>query len=632
MKHTFIISLIIISTHFTGCDVKVKGQARCGDDRIDPLRGEQCDTTDFASQTCQSLGYHGGELACTSTCTLDVSPCLAEGRCGDGAIQTQYGERCEGTDLGGATCASLGWHGGALACGLDCRHDTTGCEATGRCGDGVVQPDAGEACDGEALGDQTCESLGFYGGTLTCGSDCAFDTAACEQELRCGDGLLQPEWGEICDGDNLDGETCLTLGFHGGALACSDDCRHDLTGCEAAGRCGDGVVQAGFGETCDGANLGGQTCQTLGFATGTLFCHADCSLDTGACFDWSAISAGDRHTCAIGPDATVWCWGANDYGQLGDGTTNDSSIPRAVTGLTGVRQVSAGAFHTCAVLQSDEVLCWGNNSTNQLGDLTNQNRSVPVSVFGPLTAEAVSAGLSHTCARLLDGTLRCWGDNFAGQLGDGTTSLRDRPAVVTGISGALSVSSGDFGACALLQDGTVRCWGANDYGQLGDGTTGGLSPVPVTVSGLSNARAVSVGRNHACSLLADGTVACWGRNGAGQCGDATWENRASFVPVYNLTGATAVSCGDSFTCALISGGALRCWGNNPYGQLGDGTTTTRNMPVAVLGLSGAGAVSCGANHVCAATDSALLYCWGLNSRGQLGDGTTSDASTPVQVQ
>ncbi|PKN48103.1 MAG: hypothetical protein CVU59_00365 [Deltaproteobacteria bacterium HGW-Deltaproteobacteria-17] len=631
MKNLFAILFVFLLPFIPSCKVDVKSQVRCGDGTVNLNEGEQCDTDNLNSASCLSLGYHGGQLACTSACTFDIAACLETGRCGDGDLNRPM-EDCDGDDLDGQTCMTLGYHGGELACAAGCVFDTAACEAAGRCGDGLIQSGAGETCDGDDLDGLTCEALGFYGGQLACGDACTFDTTACEQGIYCGDGLIQEAWGETCDGDDLDGLTCEALGFYGGQLACGDDCTLDAAACEAAGRCGDGLIQEAWGETCDASNLGGQTCQTLGFATGSLFCGADCAFDTGACFNWTSIATGGVHTCAIGPDATVWCWGANDYGQLGDGTNLDSLVPVQVTGLTGVRQIAAGYFHTCAVLEDDSVVCWGSNGTNQLGDLSSQNRSTPVAVFGPLLAVSVAAGTSHTCALRSDGTVRCWGDNFAGQLGDGSTTLRDRPTPVLGINSAIALSANTYNTCVLLSDGTVSCWGANDYGQLGIGTFGGMATTPGAVSGLSTARSVSVGHNHVCTVLSDATVVCWGRNGAGQCGDGTFENHSTFVPVYNVTTATAVSSGNSFACALLGNGSLRCWGNNPSGQLGDGSLDSSAFPVAVSGLTGATAVSCGANHTCAATSAASLYCWGANARGQLGDGSTNDSTVPIEVQ
>ncbi len=612
------------------CKVDVKGTEKCGDGNINDA--EQCDSENLNLQSCLTLGYHGGTLACSGGCTLDISSCLEAGRCGDGLLQGGFGEECDGTTLDGQTCESLGWHGGTLACGNDCSFNTTDCETAGRCGDGLVQGGFGETCDGVNLDGQTCESQGYYGGTLACGAGCTFDFSGCEQEIFCGDALIQAEWGETCDGVNLDGQSCSTLGYYGGQLACGDDCAFNTADCESAGRCGDGLIQAAFGETCDGDDLDGQTCQTLGFATGTLFCSPDCTIDDGACFNWTSIAAGGVHTCAIGPDSTAWCWGANDYGQLGDGTNNDSPVPVQVIGLTGVRQITSGYFHSCAILDDNSVHCWGNNTTNQLGDLTSQNRSIPVAVYGPLQAQTVAAGLSHTCALGSDGTVRCWGDNFTGQLGDGTTTLRDRPTAVPTINDAIALSVGDYNTCALRADGTVSCWGANDYGQLGIGTIGGLSSTPGAVSGLTTARSVSVGDNAICAVKADNSVVCWGRNGAGQCGDGTYEDHSEPVQVYNISSATTVSCGSSYACALLANGSIRCWGGNPYGQLGDGTTNDTAFSVQVSGLTGAATLSCGANHACAATTSANLFCWGYNVRGQLGDGTTTNRTVPVGVQ
>jgi len=268
----------------TGCRFDTSGcqdPARCGDGTVTaPL--EQCEAGDLAGQTCETLGYYGGVLTCDDGCRFDLSSCESFGRCGDSFIQTQYGELCEGGDLGGQSCESLGFHAGTLLCTTGCQHDTTSCEAAGRCGDGAIQDAFDEACDGEALDGQTCESLGYHGGALACTALCALDLSACEAVGRCGDDAIQDAFGEACDGTDLDGQSCESLGYHGGTLACTTGCELDLSACEAVGRCGDGVIQAAH-EQCEGDDLDGRTCPGLGLYDGTLACTSDCRLDTTGC-------------------------------------------------------------------------------------------------------------------------------------------------------------------------------------------------------------------------------------------------------------------------------------------------------------------------------------------------------------
>ncbi|MDW8231890.1 MAG: NBR1-Ig-like domain-containing protein, partial [Roseiflexaceae bacterium] len=304
----------------------------------------------------------------------------------------------------------------------------------------------------------------------------------------------------------------------------------------------------------------------------------------------------------------------------------NSATPQAISFV----QIEAGAYHTCGLTNTGLVYCWGANWYGQLGNGTTDEQGTPVAVSGLNGAVAITAGVQHTCALLGDGTARCWGDNAGGQLGDGTTTDRLTPVAVSGLSGAVAIAAGDAHTCALLRDGTARCWGANSGGQLGDGTTA-TRLTPVAVSGLSGAIATTAGWRHTCTLLNDSTARCWGANGDGQLGDGATTNRLTPVAVSGLSGAVALAAGGSHTCALLRDGAARCWGYNYFGQLGDSTTTNRWTPVAVSGLSGAVALAAGFWHTCALLNDGTARCWGYNYFGQLGDGTAGHSPVPVTV-
>jgi alpha-tubulin suppressor-like RCC1 family protein len=312
------------------------------------------------------------------------------------------------------------------------------------------------------------------------------------------------------------------------------------------------------------------------------------------------VATGSQHACAVLSDGTVKCWGGADRGQIGDGITTYTFSPAPVENLAKVTALSAGQYHTCAVQAGGTVACWGLNSGSQLGHATTSSCTIPnnttgptaprtidvpcgltpVAVTGLANARAVGAGSGHSCALLADGTVSCWGNNSSGQLGDGTTSSRTSPGAVSGLDGAIALAVGEVHACALLADGTVRCWGGNAYGQLGNGMLGPTesSALPVAVSGLTQATAISAGATSSCAVSTDGSIRCWGGTAALGPGVATP------VAVANLTSALAVSVGASHACAVLRTGGLRCWGVNAQGQLGDGGTANSLVPVDVGGL------------------------------------------------
>jgi alpha-tubulin suppressor-like RCC1 family protein len=299
-----------------------------------------------------------------------------------------------------------------------------------------------------------------------------------------------------------------------------------------------------------------------------------------------AISSGESHTCAILDNGSVSCWGSPSYGKLGDGTNSQRVTPTQTSSLGTNRTavaISSGIQHTCAVLDDGSVSCWGKNEYGRLGDGTTTNRNIPTqtsSLGTGRTAVAISSGDDHTCALLDDGSVSCWGQNDNGQIGDGTTTNRNIPtqtsSLGTGIT-AVAISSGNDHTCALLDDGSVSCWGSNYYGQTsGLGTGTGRTAV-----------AISSGYAHTCAILDDGTVSCWGGNWFGQLGDGTNTDRSTPTQTSSLgTGRTAVaiSSGEVHTCAVLDNASVSCWGRNTNGRLGDGTYTDRNTPTPTSSL------------------------------------------------
>jgi alpha-tubulin suppressor-like RCC1 family protein len=326
---------------------------------------------------------------------------------------------------------------------------------------------------------------------------------------------------------------------------------------------------------------------------------------------------------------TAFAWGSNTYGQLGNGTTTNSSTPVQVSSLGGVVAIVGGSIHSLALKSDGTVRAWGYNGDGELGNGTTTNSSTPVQVVSLSGVLSIAAGAGHTLALKSDGTVRAWGYNGDGELGNGTTTNSSTPVQVNGLSGAVSVAGGDFHSLALKSDGTVWAWGYNGYGQLGNGTTT-HSSTPVQVSTLSGVVAIAGGSNHSLALKSDGTVWAWGYNGYGQLGNGTTTNSSTPVQVSGLSDVVAIAA-SSHSLAIKGDGTAWAWGTNAYGQLGTGGTTNSSTPVQVSSLSGAVSVAGGGLHTLALKSDSTVWAWGFNYYGQLGTGTTTNSSTPVQV-
>jgi alpha-tubulin suppressor-like RCC1 family protein len=351
------------------------------------------------------------------------------------------------------------------------------------------------------------------------------------------------------------------------------------------------------------------------------------------------VAAGDNFGCAIKSDQSLWCWGNNAYGQLGDNTTMNRVGAAVLSGLTGVVDVVAGWHHVCARRSNGDVLCWGRNTYGQLGDGSTTERRTPTAVAAWRNATRMAAGVGTTCA-ILSGQVHCAGYNAFGQLGDNSTVNRSTPVRAGSLSTAIEVAVNEAHTCAILRDAmmnySVRCWGRDTHGELGLGHEVEVSPR--AVASLTDATAITAGSTHICALRRTGRVVCWGGihgNAYGQFGDGTRSAssdiapRPAFSEVTGITNATAISAGSLFTCALLADRTVRCWGYNGYGQLGDGTTTDSPVPVTVAGLSNVAEISAGSHHVCARLTTGQVRCWGYNFFGQLCNGTVLNSSSPT---
>jgi alpha-tubulin suppressor-like RCC1 family protein len=321
-------------------------------------------------------------------------------------------------------------------------------------------------------------------------------------------------------------------------------------------------------------------------------------------------------------------WGFNSEGQLGDGTKVQRAIPGLISGMVGgVRQVITAQDNGFAVRSDGTVFAWGDNQAGQLGDGTTTARLTPVQVTGLSSVVQVAGGGGTSIALRSDGTVWTWGDNHFGQLGDGSTRSRSVPAQVSGLSNIIQVDEDAQVSLALRADGTVFAWGTNNVGQLGDGTnTQRRRPVQVlTPSGITQ---ISTGFASALALRSDGTVWAWGNNLVGELGDGTTTSRNVPAQIAGLSGVRQVAA-NANSMAVLADGTLRGWGNNGSGELGDGTTTERHRPVVVQGISGVSQVRTGGNFTLALRSDGTVWSWGFNGEGQLGDGTTTSHSLPA---
>jgi alpha-tubulin suppressor-like RCC1 family protein len=344
----------------------------------------------------------------------------------------------------------------------------------------------------------------------------AIEAAGRHNCVLTSDGVVKC-WGGA-DHDQLGNGSGTSSGTDGGRGSLTPEIIADLGNAKS--------ISAGWSHTC--AVLDTDTVQCWGnndyaMASGTFQSWSIATPRTVAGLgNVASVSAGVSHTCAVQNTGSVQCWGSNGNGELGNGSVaRRSESVQTVNGLADAVSVSAGAVHTCAVRATGAVQCWGYNNDGQLGDGSTTTVSPygipsPVTVAGISNAVAVSASYGHSCALLADKTVKCWGANDYGALGNGTNIDSTTPVSVTGINNAVSISTAPSypTSCAVLETGRIMCWGYNASGQLGDG---GIvnSNVPVEVVGISDAVAVNAGASHTCALLATGAVQCWGLNSAG---------------------------------------------------------------------------------------------------------------------
>ncbi len=297
-----------------------------------------------------------------------------------------------------------------------------------------------------------------------------------------------------------------------------------------------------------------------------------------------------------------------------------------------VTRVATGDATSCFLTGEGGVKCVGDNTYGQVGDGSFTNRSLAADVVGLTSGvKEIGGGFRFFCALTNAGGVKCWGINSNGHLGNGLAANSNVPVDVTGLtSGVSKLSVGYNHACALLNDKSMQCWGYGTYGRLGTGNTADRT-TPVTINVGGTVADITAGGVNTCALLEAGTVKCWGRNNYYQNGDNSLTDRSSPVTVTGFSGAVkSLSSGNYYNCAVLTNGGAQCWGYNADGEVGDNTTTTRRVPTAVSGLSNVSFLDAGMYMTCA-IENGGVKCWGKNDYGELGDGTATVKRVPTQV-
>jgi alpha-tubulin suppressor-like RCC1 family protein len=371
-------------------------------------------------------------------------------------------------------------------------------------------------------------------------------------------------------------------------------------------------------------------------------------LDDEGQSDWQAVSVGGDHSCALKTNGSAYCWGSNQFGQLGIarldticGTGNSAfrcaTTPQAVQPGVKFASISTGQRHTCAITAAREAYCWGANDQNQLGQ-PSFGGPTPLRVPGVLPWAQISAGVTHTCAVRTDGVLFCWGSNDRGQLGNADFSSGFVPVRVVVPAPVASVSAGEERTCARTTTGTVYCWGAVWTSRENGLEITRTQSRPQLVPDAPAMAWISVGTFTTCGSDASGFAYCWEANPRGEMGTGTQSGSTTPLRVATNLEFVQVSAGIVQSCGVVISGAGYCWGDDSFGQIGVAPSLLiercdsqqlpcSTMPVRVVGRQQFTEISTGfGSHTCGITTKGNLYCWGLGVSGQRGDGLGASAT------
>jgi alpha-tubulin suppressor-like RCC1 family protein len=310
------------------------------------------------------------------------------------------------------------------------------------------------------------------------------------------------------------------------------------------------------------------------------------AVSANAATPWYA--QGSAHILVLTEDGKVWGLGENNAGQLGNGRFGGESLePKQVGALSGVIAVVAGDSHSVALKNDGTVWTWGANESGQLGDGTTQRSPVPRQVEGVSDVKAIATGRGHIVALKHDGTVLTWGGNLSGQGGKGDSNNCMTPAPVPGLQNVTAIAAGQYNTFALKNDGTVWSWGYNGSGQLGTGNNARIVRTPARVTSLDSVRAITAGNSHMVALKQDGTLWTWGSNSSGQLGNTTASYSAAPLQVAGIKNIIDITASVGHTFAIAANNTVWAWGDVGTGQLGNGFSMEGSTsPVPVVGYNG----------------------------------------------
>ncbi len=353
-------------------------------------------------------------------------------------------------------------------------------------------------------------------------------------------------------------------------------------------------------------------------------------IDTNQTPVIQSLSTGDKHTAIVKSDGSLWLWGDNSDGQLGDGSYINITAPTRLGSANDWKEVASGGYHTLAIKTDGSLWGWGYNKYGQLGDSSTSTRNAPVRIGTSTDWLHISASWAHSLAIKSDGSLWSWGYNNRGQLGVGTTGNATSPQRIGSASTWQQIAAGTYHSLALKLDGTLWSWGDNTNGQLGDGTNANKT-APVAIVPASTWKRVAAGAFHTLAIKSDGSLWTWGSNYYNQLGNGTAYDMNAPVHIGINTDWKQVVGGDRHSAAVRSDGTLWMWGDDSSGQLGDSGTTARSVPAKLDTATDWQLVANGQYFTMAVKTDGSLWSWGTNDSGQLGNGTVTSSSPAVII-